>query len=196
MRLTFTGEPQARHRIGLDAEALPMVSWHVPPTHRHALCFAYGDESDVQYIETRNRRPGRFAVRDLKALRAVIASDDTIVVGHNAARYDLPLLNGVLIAHDIEPLPIVRVQDTMGEHRTGYAFRNTLSAQCRRYGVQLKSGGPDWDRVMMGDRAEWLKMRAYNVNDVVCALQLERALSNAGLPCAIRTWRPTKDRTR
>jgi hypothetical protein len=58
--------------------------------------------------------------------------------------------------------------------------------------VALKGGSPDWDLVMMGDAAEWDKMRAYNIGDVVCTLELERALTAAGLAPPVRIWRPTK----
>lgn len=196
MRLTFTGEPKPSHRIGLDAEALPAVSWSAPPIYRHAVCFSWGAEDDIRYIETVGRRPGRFKVRQLAELRAAVAAPGAIIVGHNALRYDLPLLNGVLVAHGLAPLPAIRCQDTMGELKTGLAYRNTLSAQCKRYGVQLKTGGPDWDLVMCGDANEWLRMRAYNENDVVCALQLLDALVANGLPCPMHTWQPTKARAR
>ena len=197
MKVRFTGEPKPLRRIGLDAEALPAVSWNAPPIYRHALCFGWGELDEqgvghISYVETKNRRPGRFKLKDLKALREAVVQPDVVIVGHNAARYDLPLLNGVLLAHGLDPLPEVRCIDTMNDLKTGLAYKNTLSAQCKRYDVTLKTGGPDWDLVMFGDKAEWLRMQDYNVNDVVCTLQLERALAAAGLPCPVRVWRPRK----
>jgi hypothetical protein len=182
----------AVRRIGLDAEALPMVSWNDRPYHRHVISFAWGAGDDVNYIETLDRRPGRFNLDDLERLRADVTAPDVVVVGHNAFKYDLPTLNGVLIGHGFDPLPAIRCQDTMNDLKTGGTYKNSLSAQCRRYGVQLKQGGPDWDGVMCGDASEWATMRAYNVNDVVCTLELERALAGAGLPCPVKTWRPRR----
>jgi hypothetical protein len=169
-----------------------MVSWGQPPIHRHVVCVGYGTLDDPHYIETVDRRPGRFQARQLRRMRGYLLQPGTVVVGHNAFRYDMPTLNGVLIAHGVEPLPSMSVQDTMGNHKNGHAYRNSLKAQCRSYGVSLKTGGPDWDRVMMGDRAEWALMREYNLNDVVCTLELERALTAAGLAPPIKTWRSTK----
>jgi hypothetical protein len=190
--ISFTGPPPTYHRVGLDIEALPMVSWHAPPIHRHVVCFGYGPIDDVRYIETVGRRPGRFRLNHLREMREYLVHPDTVVVGHNAYRFDLPAVNGVLIAHGLDPLPAMKCQDTMGVLKTGYAFRNTLKAQCKKYGVALKGGSPDWDLVMMGDAAEWDKMRAYNIGDVVCTLELERALTAAGLAPPVRIWRPTK----
>jgi hypothetical protein len=169
-----------------------MVSWGQPPLHRHVVCFGYGTIDDLHYIETVNRRPGRFQLRQLRRMREYLTHADTVVVGHNAIRYDVPTTNGVLIAHDLEPLPTMRVQDTMGNFKNGHAYRNSLKAQCKRLGVALKIGGPDWDLVMMGDREEWALMREYNLNDVVCTLELERALTRAGLEPPIKNWSPRK----
>jgi len=192
MRIVARVSNQPIKRIGLDMEALPFVSWNGPPTHRHAIAIAWGTEKDVRYIESIDRRPGRFTKPQLAKVRMDLSQPDVVVVGHNALRYDLPLLNGLLISHGLEPLPTLRCQDTMNTLKTGTAYRNTLKAQCERYGVNLKQGGPDWDRVLQGYPDEWALMRAYNCNDVVSTLQLEVALREAGIPCPIKTWKSRK----
>ena len=186
--------PRPIVRVGLDAETLPYVSWDKPPVHKHAICFAWGTEDNIEYIESRDQRPGRFKNTDLIRLRSAIAEPTTVVVGHNALRYDLPLLNGVLLANDIPPLPEVRCQDTLNTVKNGYAYRNSLRAQCKRYGVALKEDSPDWDEILLGNKLEWAKMRAYNMADVVSTLQLERALADAGVPVPIQVWKPRKTR--
>jgi DNA polymerase III epsilon subunit-like protein len=137
-----------------------------------------------------DRRPGRFKTLDLEMVLITLREPGLIVVGHNIARYDLGFLNGILVDHGLGPLPELQTQDTMNTLKTGRAYRNSLRAQCERYGVQLKQGAPDWDKILQGDEAEWDLLKSYNTNDVVCALQLERKLDEAGIPCPVRTWRP------
>jgi hypothetical protein len=189
-----TGVAPEKIKVGLDLEAVPQVSWDQPPTHKHGLSIAWGMEGEdmMAYTAALDRRPGRFNPLYLKMVRATLIGRDVVVVGHNVLRYDLPFLNGILIQHDLEPLPALRCIDTMGNFKTGYAYRNSLRAQCERYGVQLKQGSPDWDKILMGDKDEWALLKDYNVNDVVCTLQLERKLAEAGLRCPIKEWRPRR----
>ena len=168
------------------------MNWNGPPIWRHVLCVGWGELGSIRYIEARSMRPGRFHDEDLLRVHADLSSGDAIVVGHNVASMDLPILNGLFVVHGLPMLPDVRFQDTMNTVKTGYTYRNTLRAQCERYGITLKTGSPDWDRVLQGFREEWELMETYNMNDVVCTLELERALADAGLPCPIGIWTPRK----
>jgi hypothetical protein len=171
-------------------EAVPRVSWETPPLHKFAISIAWGFQDELAYVQAMDRRPGRFKTLDLEMVSVTFSQPDIIVVGHNVCRYDLPFLSGVLVEHGLSPLPELQTQDTMSNLKTGRAYRNSLRAQCERYGVQLKQGAPDWDRILQGDKAEWDLLKSYNTNDVVCALQLERKLAEAGIPCPVRTWKP------
>lgn len=179
-------------RIGFDVEALPKVNWYGAPIHRSVVCLGWGTADDPRYAPAKDRRPGPFSLRNLEHIRSEFMAPDIIVVGHNLLRYDLPVLNGVLLGHGLEPLGSLHVQDTMGNLKTGLAIKNSLKAQCERYGIQLKTGAPDWDKIAAGDKVEWEKMREYNLNDVICALQLERALAADGKPVPVKLWKPTK----
>lgn len=178
-------------RVGLDLEAVPRISWDKPPWWKFILCAGWGTgPEDTHYVEVYDRRPGRFIKRDLFELGAALSEKDIVIVGHNAYRYDVPAVNGLLIEHRLPMLPKLRVQDTLNDLKSGRTYRNSLRAQCKLYGVNLKTGSPDWDLILQGDKASWEEMREYNLNDVVSTLALERGLAAAGLPCPIRTWKP------
>jgi hypothetical protein len=184
--------PPHEIKVGLDLEAVPRISWDTPPLHKFGISIAWGFEDQLAYIESQDRRPGQFKKLDLEMVLITLREPNLIVVGHNALRYDLPFLNGILVSHGLDPLPTLRVQDTMNSLKTGQAYRNSLRAQCERYGVQLKQGSPDWDKILMGDKDEWALLKDYNINDVVCTLQLERKLAEAGLPCPVKEWKPRR----
>ncbi len=188
MKFTLDGSAV---RIGLDAEALSGPEWI--DTHgfqtRLAVCFGFGPANNVQYIEAVDMTPGVFHRADLEFL--VDDIEGCIIVAHNA-RYDLDLLNGVLLDHKLPMLPELRYLDTMNTLKNGKAFRNTLSARCAAYGVTLKTGSPDWRAVLQRKPEAWAEMEEYNKNDVVCTLELADAYAASGLPCPIKTWRPRK----
>ena len=178
-------------KIGLDAEALwwPYEGGSLPGAQL-ALCFSYGDETNLHY--TVALYPGVFTRESLQRLSKVLSQPDIVVVGHNALKFDLPLLNGTLLYNGLSPLPAIRCQDTLNTLKMGRAYSNSLKAQCKRYGIQLKEDHPDWRKILECEHSEWNRMVEYCKNDVVCALQLERALAKRGIPCPIRTWEPRK----
>jgi hypothetical protein len=174
--------PDSFRKIGLDAEALWWGDDGSCPWTRLALCFSVGIEGDMETIEA--TAPGIFNPDEIDWLVAEVTDPYTIAVGHNVRGYDLDLLQGVARRR----LPDVNTQDTMNDLKTGKAYRNTLKAQCAHYGIQLKQDSPDWRKIIEGDDMEWRKMVEYCENDVICALQLERALDRAGLTVPVRTW--------
>jgi hypothetical protein len=184
--------PEPGRKVGLDLECVPMVSWMAPPTHKFVVCVGWGTEKSLRYIEAVDRRPGIFEGRELMLLWLDLAAKDTVVVGHNAIKFDLPLINGLMIHHGLDPLPDLRVIDTMNTLKTGQAYRNTLKAQCARYGVNMKDSAPDWDLILQGNKAAWEDMAKYNLNDVVSTLQLERALAAADIPSPVKVWSARK----
>ena len=185
-------EPAPVIRVGLDAEALSGPEWYEPMS-RLAICFGYGTEAALRYIEVVRRTPGIFRKKDLKAISAVVCAKGVVIIAHNA-NYDLDLLNGVLLDHDLPPLKSagIKYQDTMNTFKRGMAFRNTLKARCAHEGIQLKGGAPDWRAVLQRKPEAWAEMRAYNENDVICTLQLERAYAAKGLNVPVKTWYPRK----
>ena len=183
--------PPKTKKIGLDAEALSGPEWEGFHS-KIAVCFGWGNESKLSYISALDMTPGIFDTNDLFRLQLAIIEKDTIVVAHNA-NYDLDLLSGVCLDHGLDPLPSgIRYLDTMNTLKTGYAYRRKLSDLCKKYGIQLKGGSPDWRLVMQRDQREWDAMRDYNLNDVVCTLQLERTYRQRGIPCPIKVWKNRK----
>jgi hypothetical protein len=156
-----------------------------------ATCFSWGTADDVETITALDMTAGVFSFEDLHYLAEAICEPGVVVVAHNAS-YDLDLLNGTLLAHDLEPLQPVQYQDTMNTLKTGRAFRRTLKDRCAAMNVNLKGGSPDWRAVLQRKPEAWKIMRDYNVNDVVCTLQLERAYAQRGQYVPIKTWQPRR----
>ena len=182
-------------RIGLDAEALSGPEWFPSKFQtKLAVSFAWGTKkSDIESVQSYDMTAGVWLRSELlEVAEEFYDAEDCIVVAHNA-RYDLDLLNGTLLTHNLRPLPSgIRYQDTMNTLKTGSAYRNRLSDRCAAMGVNLKTGGPDWLKVLQRDREEWVKMATYNENDVICALALERAYAKAGNPVPIKVWNPRR----
>jgi hypothetical protein len=176
--------------IGLDAETLYWGDDGSLPRQQLALCFSFGTPERIRHVVA--TAPGRFNTADLTMLAAQLSQEDVVVVGHNALKFDLPLLNGTLVYNGLEPLPPLRCIDTLGDLKHGMAFSRSLRALCRRYKIQLKEDSPDWRKVLEGDQAEWKRMVSYCDNDVQCALELEQALAKAGIPSPTRTWNPKR----
>lgn len=183
----WASEEQAIERVGLDIEALWWEDKGSCPWLRVPLCISFGTGGrDLTTIEA--AVPGVFDTRDLELMLDTITREDIILVGHNLARYDLPLLQGILRAD----LTGIQYQDTMGNLKSGRGYRNTLRDQCAHYDINLKQAGPNWLKIIQGDVEEWEVMVEYCENDVECTLQLERALWEDGLPVPIRKWRGKK----
>lgn len=178
-------------RIGLDAEALSGPEWFPAHQTRLAICFGFGTADNVGYVQAKDMTAGVFDEEDLMAVAYAVAQPGVIVVAHNA-NYDLDLLNGTLLDHGLDPLPSVQYQDTMNTLKTGRAFRRTLKDRCAALGVNLKGGSPNWRDILQRKPAAWSLMRDYNINDVICTLQLERAYAAREQYVPIKTWHPRR----
>lgn len=171
-------------KVGLDVESLWWEDKGSCPWLRLILCVSWGTgPKDMRTIVA--EVPGVFAEEDLEELYEVVTEPGVVIVGHNVRRYDLDVVQGLLGRR----LPAIRHQDTMNDIKMGRVERNTLRARCEKYGINLKSESPDWRKIIQMDEAEWERMVEYCENDVVCALELERALAEDGIPVPMKLWK-------
>jgi uncharacterized protein YprB with RNaseH-like and TPR domain len=156
-------------------------------TFKHMLSIAGGYEGErVEYLA-----PG-FTAGALEDFVAPLRGG-ALVVTHNGIRYDLPLLNGMMVKMGLEPLPPMLVCDTYAQLvKRGQAFSASLGNMAQRFGISAKGGMSEygWERVYEND-PEWLeKLRTYNITDVEVTLELRAALIERKLLKPARVWRP------
>lgn len=156
-------------------------------TFKHMLSIAGGYEGGhIAYLAP-GFTPG--ALEDfVRPLRSGV-----LVVTHNGVRYDLPLLNGMLVKMGLEKLPPVLVSDTyLHLIKRGQAFSASLGNLAERFGIQAKGSMSEyaWERVYEGDPEYLEKLRDYNINDVEVTLRLRDALLERRLLKPARVWRP------
>jgi hypothetical protein len=136
--------------------------------------------------------PG-FLKMELERLIFPLREGNVLAVGHNAVRYDLPLLNGMLIKLGLEPLSPVLVSDTyLHTLKSGLAYSKSLANMAQRFGIPAKGhmSEVDWEGVYEGNPQALARLKEYNVQDVQVTLELRRVLLERGLLRPPRTWRP------
>jgi uncharacterized protein YprB with RNaseH-like and TPR domain len=156
-------------------------------TFRHMLSIAGGYEGEhVSYLA-----PG-FTAGALEDFISPLR-ENTLVVTHNGVRYDLPMLNGMMVKLGLTPLPPILVSDTYAHLvKRGQAFSASLGNMAARFGIQAKGsmGEYAWERVYEGDPEYLEKLRTYNIGDVETTLELRAALIERELLKPARVWRP------
>lgn len=123
---------------------------------------------------------------------APLREPDIIFVAHNG-RYDLDGISGELVRLGEAPLPPMLLSDTLKDGpRRGKMAYGTLAYMCKQYGVQVKGNMDqyDWQQAYRGSRAHQAQVKAYNIGDVICVLQLRRAMLDAGHLSVPKLWKP------
>lgn len=119
-----------------------------------------------------------------RAIYKVLQKAD-IIIGHNAERFDSPMLRSKFAVLQLQPLTY-RTVDTCRIARGQFRFNsNKLDDLAKTLGIgrKLQTGGFDlWLRCMKGDKTAWKKMITYNKHDVVL---LERVYER------LKAWFPS-----
>lgn len=110
-----------------------------------------------------------------------------IVVAHNGAKFDLPVINARIAVAGLPPPAPYKVVDTCREARRVFKFgANSLDYLCQIFGLgrKLATGGYElWQLCMAGDLAAWGRMKRYNAHDVKLLEKLYlRIMPWCGLP--------------
>jgi len=157
-------------------------------TFRSMLSIAAGfEDGPILYLA-----PG-FSKGYLETFIAPLRQGGILVVGHNAIRYDLPLLNGTMMKMGLRPLGPQLVCDTYAHLlKSDYAYSKSLGNMAERFGIQAKGSMSEfkWEQVYAGVPEYLEKLRLYNIGDVETTLGLRRELLARGLLRPPRVWRP------
>jgi hypothetical protein len=184
---TSWGEP--RRVWAFDLEARPGPWGGGDFTFRNMLSIAAGFEGKpIAYLA-----PG-FLKYELERLIMPLREGNVLVVGHNAVRYDLPMLNGTLVKLGLEPLtrPLL-VQDTYAHLvKSDYAYSKSLGNMAERFGIQAKGSMSEfaWERAYAGDPEYLERLQRYNIGDVETTLALRAVLLERGILKPPRRWYP------
>jgi hypothetical protein len=171
-----------------DIEARPGPWGGGDFTFRNMLSIAAGFEGkSVAYLA-----PG-FLKYELERLIMPLREGNVLVVGHNAIRYDLPMLNGTLVKLGLPCLPPLLVSDTYGHLvKSDYAYSKSLGNMAERFGIQAKGSMSEyaWERAYEGDPEYLRRLQEYNIRDVETTLALRAVLLERGMLKPPRVWKP------
>jgi hypothetical protein len=171
-----------------DIEARPGPWGGGDFTFRSMLSIAGGyADSAISYLA-----PG-FLKYELERFIMPLREVNVLVVGHNAIRYDLPMLNGTLVKLGLPCLPPLLVSDTYAHLvKSDYAYSKSLGNMAERFGIQAKGSMSEyaWERAYDGDPEYLRRLKEYNIRDVETTLALRAVLLERGMLKSPRRWSP------
>lgn len=171
-----------------DIEARPGPWGGGDFTFRSLLSIAAGFEGGpITYLA-----PG-FSKGKLESFIQPLRQGGVLVVGHNAIRYDLPLLNGTLLKMGLPGLAPLLVSDTYAHlPKSDYAYSKSLGNMAERFGIKAKGQMSEyaWERIYEGDPHYLDRLRTYNMGDVEVTLALRTKLLELGMLRPARVWKP------
>jgi hypothetical protein len=174
--------------FAFDIEARPGPWGGGDFTFRNMLSMAAGFEGKpVAYLA-----PG-FLKYELERLIMPLREGNILVVGHNAIKYDLPMLNGTLVKLGRPPLGPLLVSDTYAHLvKSDYAYSKSLGNMAERFGIQAKGSMSEvqWERAYEGDPVYLERLKQYNIGDVLTVLALRKELLRRGILKPPRVWSP------
>jgi len=183
---TSWGKPRPVWAFDIEARPGPWASGDF--TFRSMLSIAAGFKGKpVAYLA-----PG-FLKMELERLIMPLREGNVLVVGHNAVRYDLPMLNGTLVKLGRPPLGPLLVSDTYAHLvKSDYAYSKSLGNMAERFGIQAKGSMSEyaWERAYEGDPEYLEKLKRYNIGDVQVTLELRAVLLERGILKPARVWKP------
>ena len=141
----------------------------------YILCFAYkwvGERST--HVIGQDDFPAAFAkdpTDDSQLVRVLhdLFTEADVLVGHNAAKFDVPKSHARMIVNGLTPPEPAKVVDTLKIPRSRFAFTsNSLGDLCRQLdlGVKQGPGFQCWLDCMAGDAKAWARMKRYCKADV------------------------------
>lgn len=99
-----------------------------------------------------------------------------ILIGHHAAKFDIPKLNARFIYHGLPAPSKYQIIDTKRVASRYFKFDSNSLKNLGQYlncGTKIETGGFDlWVRCIAGDPEAWEDMKAYNTQDVVLLEQV------------------------
>ena len=109
------------------------------------------------------------------SLREVLSECDWLIA-HNGIKFDMRKFNARLIQHGMQPLPPIRMIDTLKEVKRVAQFTSHgldyLAKALLGRGKVSHEGHALWVKCMAGDAKAWKKMVEYNIGDVTVLEEL------------------------
>jgi hypothetical protein len=155
---------------------------------RAVICVAWKWQGKpVETVTWNSRQCDKALVR--RVVRIISDADE--VVTQNGERFDVPWLRGRALYHNLEPMPIVRLVDTLKWARKYYYLNsNRLDYMGKFLGVggkieKFKNGDGSWRRVLLdNNRRELAEMATYCARDVEL---LEKVWERLSMICPVAT---------
>lgn len=175
-------------KLIIDVEMSPAVAYiwdlrtrYVPPDNikeqKHLLCFAAAWHQSGEVLFYSEWEQGRLGMA--RALVSLLDEADT-VIGYNSRRFDVPAINTEILLAGLDPPSPFQQVDLYLAVRNRFKFMSSSLAEVTRLlGTESKlhSGGMRlWKEVLDGDEAARMRMRAYNMQDVVATEALHDRL--------------------
>lgn len=129
-------------------------------------------QPELFYMDNRSRDDARDDSLQLVALHAILRNTD-MVIAHNGARFDLPKIKARMAMMGYDPLPPVKVIDTLLLNRKTFMFTSQrLGFVSDRFANVPKDdhaaypGFKLWLGCMANEKAAWAECEKYNITDV------------------------------
>lgn len=172
----------------LDVETAPRLSYHwgmweqniapVQMVHNtHILCWAakWTDErsvmTDALYLHKKEYKLDPY--NDIQIMKSIwsLLNEADIVVAHNGARFDIPVLNARFVTHGMTPPSPYKLIDTLKIARSQFSFSSNKLDELGRQldlGRKIDTGGFElWRSIVeKQDQKAFERMVKYNIQDV------------------------------
>lgn len=129
-------------------------------------------QPELFYLDNRLRKDSRDDSVQLYALHAILRNTD-MVIAHNGAKFDLPKIKARMAMKGMEPLPPVKVVDTLLLNRRTFMFTSQrlgfVSDQFANVPKDDHAAYPGfklWLGCMAHEKAAWAECEKYNITDV------------------------------
>lgn len=128
--------------------------------------------SDALFKHTAAYKKDPYSDREIMKTIWKLVNEADIVIAHNGAKFDIPILNARFLTHGMQPPTPYKVVDTLGIARRQFNFTsNRLDDLGKQFNVgrKIDTGGFElWRKVVQDkDLSAFKKMLAYNEQDVL-----------------------------
>lgn len=139
-----------------------------------SFCAKWYGVPDIFYDDIREQKNPTKDIRLCRQLHRILREAD-IVVAHNGKRFDMRKIRARMAHNRMDPIPNVRVIDTLTESRKQFGFTSQkliyLSDKFGPEGERKSEHGKYpgiklWLACQSGDLEAWDEMKAYNIPDV------------------------------
>lgn len=173
----------------VDIETFPMLSYHwrmwkqnistimnVQDVTLMSFAIKWFGRPETYYLDNRGatRRKGgmRNDMNLLRALHTVLMSCD-MIIAQNGKRFDLPQIKGRMAINGMQPLPPIKVIDTLLHNKNEFAFSaNSLAHLSPKFTTEAKTehanfpGFHLWLECMEDNPEAWDECETYNITDI------------------------------